>query len=253
MDRPIGTVLIDDEENCLDVLEWSIQQYGSKLEILGKCSSADQGIKMIQEKKPQLVFLDIQMPHMNGFDLLKKLMPIHFDVIFTTAYDQFAIKAFKFSAIDYLLKPIDPEDLRGALQKLELRRNRMPENQQAEELLKNLKYFYQPVRSKISIPSMDGLIFVHIQDIVSCEAHSNYTVIHMQSGDSLTATKTLKFFCELLEPYHFFRIHQSHLINMDHLVKYIKGEGGYVIMVDGSTINVSRTHKEKFLHLISLR
>jgi len=246
-----GVILIDDEVNCLDVLEWTIRQQCPQVEILDKCTSAAQGIKSIREKKPDLVFLDIQMPHMNGFELLTELMPVQFDVIFTTAFDQFAIKAFKFSAIDYLLKPIDPDDLKQAILKSTHRTGELPQKGNVDELLNNLKFLYQPTRSKIAIPAMDGLIFVLIQDIISCEAQSNYTIMHIHGQENITATKTLKTFSELLEPYHFLRVHQSHLINMEHLVRYVKGEGGYVVMSDGSIVNVSRTNREKFLQLIS--
>lgn len=250
--QSIRALLIDDEIDCLDVLEWTIRQQCPQVEIIGKCTSSSQGLDQIKAHKPDLVFLDIQMPHMNGFELLTRLMPVQFDVIFTTAYDHFAIKAFKFGAVDYLLKPIDPEDLKHAVQKSWQRSNAI-ESGNVNELLNNLKQLNQPSRTKIAVPSMDGLIFLHINDIISCEANSNYTIMHLHGQENITATKTLKSFCELLEPYHFCRVHQSHLINTEHLVRYVKGEGGYVVMSDGSSISVSRANKEKFLQLVSKR
>lgn len=248
----IRAILIDDEINCLDVLEWTIKQQCPQVEIIDKCTSSSLGFKSITENNPDLVFLDIQMPHMNGFELLTRLMPVNFDVIFTTAYDHFAIKAFKFSAIDYLLKPIDPDELGLAVLK-SIQRKSLSENPNIDDLLNNLKSLYQPSKTKIAIPSMDGLIFLHINDIISCEASSNYTIMHLHGQEKITATKTLKSFCELLEPYQFFRVHQSHLINIEHLVRYVKGEGGYVVLSDGSMVNVSRANREKFLQLVNKR
>lgn len=169
-----------------------------------------------------------------------------------SAFDHFAIKAFKFSAIDYLLKPIDPEELSLAVLK-STRRKSPAENPTFDDLLNNLKSLYQPSKTKIAIPSMDGLIFLHINDIISYEASSNYTIMHLHRQEKITATKTLKSFCELLEPYQFFRVHQSHLINIEHLVRYVKGEGGYVVLSDGSMINVSRSNRERFLQLVNKR
>ena len=250
--QSISAILIDDEINCLEVLEWTIKQHCPQVKIIDKCSSATLGLKSITENKPDLVFLDIQMPYMNGFELLTRLMPVKFDVIFTTAFDHFAIKAFKFSAINYLLKPIDPEELGLAVLK-STQRKTLAENPSIDDLLNNLKSLYQPSKTKIAIPSMDGLIFLHINDIISCEASSNYTVMHLHGQEKITATKTLKSFCELLEPYQFFRVHQSHLINIEHLVRYVKGEGGYVVLSDGSMVNVSRANREKFLQLVNKR
>ena len=240
-------IIIDDEKFCVEVLEELISTHCTQIEICATCQSGEEGIASIDRHKPDLVFLDIEMPRMNGFDMLKKIIPFHFDVIFTTAYDNYAIRAFKYSALDYLLKPIDADDLKGAIEKYlhpKVQRNYAA---QIDLLIENIKHFNPSLIHRIAIPTVEGLIMLPINDIIYCEANSSYTIIHLVKKEKIVSAKTLKEYEELLEAHNFFRVHNSHLINLNFVEKYIKGDGGYVIMSDQSTIGVSRTRRESFV------
>ena len=202
-------------------------------------------MKAIKEQQPQIVFLDIEMPKMNGFEMLEKLSEIHFEIIFTTSYDQYAIKAIRFSALDYLLKPIDREELQRAVQKV-TQRLHQPLPQQLEILLQKL---HQPVSSiqKLALPTMEGLQMVDVNSIISCASDSNYTLFLLKNKQKLIASRTLKDIEEMLEEYSFLRVHHSYLVNLNEVNKYIRGEGGYLIMSDDSTVDVSRSRKETLL------
>lgn len=192
-----------------------------------------------------MVFLDIQMQRETGFDLLTRLSSINFEVIFTTAYSEYAIKAFKFSAIDYLLKPIDIGELKASLDKVE-KKLMGSISERLHELIQNLK---PPSKHgyKLALPTSDGLIFVKINDIIYCEASSNYTQIYSNDGRKHIVSRTLKEYEDLLTDHNFFRIHNSHLINLDCIKKYVRGEGGYVIMNNDISLDVSKRKKEAFL------
>ena len=192
-----------------------------------------------------MVFLDIQMQSETGFDLLAKVKPINFEVIFTTAHSNYAIKAFKFSAIDYLLKPIDIEDLKKAVEKVERKVN-FNISARLEQLVQNLKPS-SGQNHKLALPTLDGLIFVKIEDIIYCEASSNYTQIFTFDGKKHVVSRTLKEYEELLADHDFFRIHNSFLINLNSIKKYVRGEGGYVIMSNDVSLDVSKRKKEAFL------
>jgi two-component system LytT family response regulator len=191
------------------------------------------------------VFLDIEMPHKNGFDVLNETKEYNYKVVFTTAYDQFAIKAFKFSAIDYLLKPIDITELQQAVEKAK-------QSSSSSSLDEKMKLFfqqYQPQNNKelIALPVGDAMQFFKQDDIIRCESDSNYTYIFLTSGKKILLAKTLKEIEEALAGLSFFRIHQSHLVNMNHVSKFSKSEGSYVVMTDGSTLNISRNRKDLFM------
>jgi two-component system LytT family response regulator len=185
-----------------------------------------------------------------GFDLLTRLKDINFEVIFTTAYTEYAIKAFKFSAIDYLLKPIDIEDLKKAVGKVEKRVNNNM-NSRLKELVQNLK-FGSAESYKLALPTLEGLVFIKINDIIYCEASSNYTQIYTSEGKYLVS-KTLKEYDELLSDHNFFRIHNSYLININSIKKYVKGDGGYVVLNDNTSLDVSKRKKEAFLTKVGIR
>ncbi len=222
---------------------WSGTAPGVK--VLDICYSAEAAIQSIHEHKPQILFLDIEMPFMNGFELLQKFGEIDFELIFTTSYDQYAIKAIRFSALDYLLKPIDREELQKAVQKA-VQRNKYPLPQQLEILLQKLKHPTIPV-NRIAIPTMEGFQLVLAESIISCESESNYTFFFLKNKQKIIASRNLKEIEEILEDYPFIRVHHSYLVNINEVEKYIKGEGGYLIMSDGSTIDVSRSRKELLL------
>jgi two-component system LytT family response regulator len=245
----IRSIIVDDELKSRESLKILLEDFCENVEVLALCQNVAEGIDAIKAHKPDVVFLDIQMQRETGFDLLTRIKPIDFEVVFTTAYSEFAIKAFKFSAIDYLLKPIDIEELKKALYKVEKKVNGSI-TERLQHLIQNLK----PGSSqnfKLALPTSDGLIFVKIEDIVYCEASSNYTEIYSSDGKKHVVSRTLKEYEDLLSEHNFFRIHNSHLINLGCLKKYVRGEGGYVIMNNDVSLDVSKRKKEAFLSRLS--
>jgi two-component system, LytTR family, response regulator len=241
----IKAIIIDDEPDCCDVLATLLQRYCPEVNIAGICTVPEQGLAMLSSSDVQLVFLDIQMPRMNGFELLEKIRPARFSVIFTTSYDQFAIKAIRFSALDYLLKPVDKDDLKMAVDKaIQQLHQSLP--QQLEILMQRL---YQPPGrdSRIALPTMEGLQIIPTESIISCASSSNYTILSLKENQRLIVSRTLKEIEEMLEPYSFMRVHHSYLVNVVEIRKYIRGEGGSLIMSDGTAIDVSRSKKELLL------
>lgn len=241
----IKAIIIDDEGHCRETLEWELGEHCPQVEVLDKCASAYEGMYAIQQQQPDLVFLDIEMPKMNGFEMLKALGEVDFKVVFTTAYDQFAIKAFRVSALDYLLKPIDGDLLKQAVAKMDATGAPLSQNAQLDLLLKQLGR--TTPASRVALPTADGLEMVETQEILHCESDSNYTNMHFESGRKLVISRTLKDIEELLKDFGFLRVHNSALINLAHVRKYVKGDGGYVVLSDGSHINVSRSRKQRLL------
>jgi two-component system, LytTR family, response regulator len=243
----IKAVIIDDEKNALEVLEMQLNQFCKEVSIVAICNGGKEGVKAIKEFQPDLVFLDIEMPHINGFDVLEQTKHMNYKVIFTTAYDQFAIKAFKFSAIDYLLKPIDIVDLQNAVEKAQ----KETQNHNLEDKIKLLVEQYHPQknRQKVALPVGNMLEFFDVDEIIRVESESNYSHIFLANQKKITLSKTLKDVEENIKGEPFFRVHQSHLINTNHVEKAVKGENAYVVMKDGTTITVSRNRKEEFFEL----
>jgi two-component system LytT family response regulator len=241
----IKAILIDDEQHCRETLSIQLERYCPEVELLAACSSAAQGLQAIAAHQPEVVFLDVEMPHMNGFEMLQQLDKITFEVIFTTGYDSYAIKAIRFSALDYLLKPIDKDELRKAVAKVSAKKA-YSMTQQLDILLEKLGN-KQTSLQKIALPTQDGFELLPVQSIISCESDSNYTNVHLKNGRKILVSRTLKEIEELLEGHCFLRVHHSHVVNLEEVARYIRGEGGYVIMSDNSTINVSRSRKEALL------
>jgi len=241
----ITATIVDDEPYSCETLATLLERYCPDVKVLDICYSAASALKSINEQKPQLLFLDIEMPHMNGFELLEKLPDIGFELVFTTSYDQYAIKAFRFSALDYLLKPIDQDDLRKAVQKAVNSTSHVSQ-EQIKVLLEKLNHPAQVV-NKIAIPTLEGLQMILVESIINCEADRNYTIINTKSKLKIVASKTLKEVEELLEDYPFIRVHHSHIVNLNEVERYVKGEGGYLLMSNGSNIDVSRSRKEFLL------
>lgn len=241
----INAVIIDDEKNALEVLELQLAQYCRDVQVLATANGGPQGIEAIRKHQPDLVFLDIEMPHKNGFDVLSETKDCKYKVIFTTAYDQFAIRAFKFSAVDYLLKPIDIRELQLAVEKVTSSGNSASLEEKVQVLLSQLGS--APKKERIALPVGDAMQFFQADDIIRCESESNYTHIFLKSGKKITVARTLKEVEENLRGMDFYRIHQSHLVNMNHISKVVKGEGGYVVTNDGATLAISRNKKEAFL------
>ncbi len=243
----IRTIIIEDELRGRNALKKMLEEFDDKIELIGLAEDAESGELLIKNLKPDLVFLDIEMPHRNGFDMLASIKEKDFEVIFTTAYDQYAIKAFKFSAVDYLLKPIDADDLESAIEKVIIKlRSKGKDNSQLDILLQNIRNI-QTTKSKLALPTLDGLIFVNTEDIIRCESDDNYTKFYLINSKPILVSKTLKDFEELLNAHNFIRVHHSHLINLAHIKRYIKGEGGVIIMADDSSVEVSRRKKEVFI------
>ena len=247
----LKSIIIDDELKSRESLRILIEDFCTGVEVSALCQNVSEGIAAIDKYKPDVIFLDIQMQRETGFDLLNKISAINFEVIFTTAYSEYAIKAFKFSAIDYLLKPIDIEELKASLLKVEKKIGGSITGR-LEQLMDNLKGG-NTENFKLALPTSDGLIFIKVNDIVYCEASSNYTHIHMLDGKKHLVSRTLKEYEEMLAESNFFRIHHSYLINLNLIKKYIRGDGGYVVMNNDTSLDVSKRKKEAFLDRIGYK
>jgi two-component system, LytTR family, response regulator len=246
----IRCVLIDDESNSLEMMEWLLKTYCPQVTIEAMCNSAEKGIEAINRCRPDVVFLDIEMPKMNGFDMLEQFDKLFFDVVFCTAYDQFAIKAFKYSALNYLLKPVDPEDLKDTIRRIEEKKS-APTRDQIELLLQNIQQAAKPTVQRIALTTGDGLIFVSTRDILYCEAESNYTAVVLEGGKKVLVSKVLKDIEEVLSGADFYRIHNSYVINLNQIKKYVRGDGGYVVMNNDVTLGISRSRRQEFMELFS--
>lgn len=243
----IKTILIDDEMHCLKTLEILLKEYCANVQVLEKCSDPVMGLKAIEMYKPDLVFLDIEMPQMNGFEMLDRLPQVNFALIFTTGYDQYAIKAFHFSALDYLLKPVAPKELINAVKKVEEQRH-FPMPEQFEMLLKKINGINNGF-NKIAVPTAEGFELIPAADVVYFEADDNYTHIFLKNKNKIVACRTLKKIEEQIQDYNIFvRVHKSYMVNLNEVVRYVRGEGGYLVMSDNSSVSVSRTRKDSLLN-----
>jgi two-component system LytT family response regulator len=247
----IDAVIVDDEYYCCTVLETLLRKYCPHVKLCATCTSGEEGIVAIRKFHPSLLFLDIEMPGMNGFELLERLDKVDFSLVFTTSYDRYALKAFSFSAMDYLLKPIDKDDLIKAVQKVELKPNNNV-NRQLEILLERIGN-PATTSSRIALPTMEGLEFINTDQVISCTSDSNYTNIKLKDNKKFIVSRTLKEIEEMLGTQSFVRVHNSHVINVNEINKYVKGEGGYLVMSDGSSIDVSRSRKEALLQRLIQR
>lgn len=242
----IKAIIIDDEIHCLETLSILLNEYCPEVQLLKQCHSAKEGLDAIDKLKPELVFLDVEMPAMNGFELLKQLPDISFAIIFTTSYHQYAIKAIRYSALDYLLKPIDPKELMSAVKKVQDHRL-LPMAEQFQMLLKQINGKNNSFH-KIAIPTAEGFELIPADQIILCEANDNYTDFVLKNNIKIIACRTLKDIEEQLLDFSFFiRVHNSFLVNLNEVTKYVRGEGGYLVMSDGSSVNVSRSRKEALL------
>ncbi|MBN8790455.1 MAG: response regulator transcription factor [Terrimonas sp.] len=246
----ITCIIIDDEKNALEMMEWLLKTYCPQVKILDMCNSAEAGIEAINKYHPEVVFLDIEMPKMNGFDMLEQLDKIAFDIVFCTAYDQFAIKAFHYSALNYLLKPVDPDDLQATVKRIEEKKS-IPTKEQFQLLLQNIQQPQKQTPPRIALSSGDGLIFIATRDIIYCEAESNYTSVVLADGKKIIVSKVLKEIDEALSGPDFFRVHSSFLINLNHIKKFVRSDGGYIIMDNDASISISRSKRQEFMEMFS--
>lgn len=242
-------ILIDDEKNNLDNLRQLLLTYCPSVQVIATAMNAADGKKFIHEQKPDLLFLDIQMPKKTGFDLLRELDHYSFEVIFVTAYDQFAIQAVRFSAVDYLLKPVNIEELQAAVDRAEIRSKQNKQNHQLENLLHLLHQ--NKDEHRIALATLKETRFVNTGSIIRCESSNNYTSFFLKDGEKLIVSKPIYEFEELLNSYGFVRPHQSHLVNLRYIKSLVKEDGGYLLLEDGLQIPVSRTRKEEVLKALT--
>ncbi len=246
----IRAYIVEDEKRSARLLEKLLSEYCSQVEVIGTSYNVPDAFEKIKSLKPELVFLDIEMQSQTGFDLLKNFSEINFAVIFTTAYEKYALRAIKFSAIDYLLKPIDVTDLMEAVNKVEAQRKKNLLHKNFEVLLHNFQHKNNDLQ-KIALSTSEGLHLITVTDIKYCESDGPYTTFYLKNAKPILISKNLKEYEELLTPFNFFRIHNSYLINLREIKRYIRGEGGQVEMNDGKLLNVSKSHKEEFVKIIS--
>ena len=242
----LRSIIVDDEVNARKNLECLLNEYGDNVEVLDNHGTVAEALASYYKHKPDVVFLDIEMCNETGFDFLEKVKDEDVDVVFVTAHNQYALNAFKYAAVDYLLKPIDIEDLTTAVNKLNKRKELKKGKVHFDYLIENVQKQSEKI-NKLALATMEGLTFIELSDVIRCESNDNYTTFHFVNKDKILVSKTIKFYDTLLTERNFFRVHQSHLINLDHIKKYIKGEGGYVLMSDESTVAVSRRKKESFM------
>jgi two-component system, LytTR family, response regulator len=247
----IKAVIIDDEQHSIDTLKWKLENYCPDVTLQAAFDNPAEGIKYLKKSPPDLLFLDIEMPLLNGFDVLEELgRDISFDIIFTTAYDNFGIQAVKFSALDYLLKPVQNKELKDAIDKhMKKTQHRVPQGQ-IDILLSNIDAEKKGKLGKIALASKESIEFVDAQEIICCEANSNYTNIYMDEGRKRVISRTLKEFEEMLLPYQFFRPHNSYLINLRRVREFVRGDGGFLVMENKMKIPVSKSRREELLDLL---
>lgn len=256
----LSSIIVDDEFKSREGLRSLVEKFLDNVEVAAVCKNGDEAIEAIRKHKPHVVFLDVQLQRETGFELLERLGDINFEIVFTTAYPEFALPAFKFSAIDYLLKPIDVNDLKRAIGKVEKRL--LPRTAQEEgantnneedgskirlqDIMDTLRTS-APQKGKLAIPTLEGFVFITIEETFYLEAEDNYTVFHMADGKKYVVSRTLKEYEDILSTQNFFRIHKSYLVNLTAVKKYVKGDGGYVVLINDKALDVSKRRKQAFL------
>ena len=239
-------IIVDDEEHCREVLATLLAKHCPAIHLLANCSSGKEALAELQKNKPDILFLDIEMPGMNAFELLEKYPNPEFGIIFTTAYNEYAIKAIKHSAMDYLLKPVDKEELVAAVERAQQQKTRS--SVRIDQLLDMLDR--KKNSKRFAVPTLEGLILVDPEEIIYCESDGPYCTFFFSNSKKLMVSKTLKEAEEVLQGNDFFRIHNSYLVNMKYITKYIRGDGGEVVMNNGKNIPVSKMKKQDFLKML---
>lgn len=250
----ITAVLIDDDENLRIGMRALLERFAPNIKIMGEADSVTSGYEILNSLKPQVVFLDIQLNDGTGFDILEKLKQnngeIKTNIVFITAHEQYAIKAFRFSALDFLLKPVDPDDLQKVIAKIHAEIEKNNSFSHIDLLLENIRKKVDNFK-RIALSNSDGIHLFEINDIIRCESEDNYTKFFIKNAKPVLISKTLKEYEELLSEHGFERIHQSHLINLNYLKSYIKKDGGYVIMQDDSHLPISQRKKERLQNILT--
>ncbi len=248
----IKAVIIDDEQHSIETLRWKLENYCPDVEVAAAFDNPAEGVQYLRKNACDILFLDIEMPRLNGFDVLEELgAPLAFDVVFTTAYDNFGIQAIKFSALDYLLKPVQNKELKEAVDKHLRKTQRTLAPDQVEGLLHNVQAERRGKPGRIALASKESIEFVDPADIVVCTSSSNYTEVYTTDGRKRVISRTLKDFEDMLLPFHFFRPHHSHLINLSRVREYIRGDGGFLVMENKMKIPVSKSRKDALLQQLA--
>lgn len=243
-------ILIDDEPRAILSLQFALEKNCPETEVIAQCDDPEQASQLIRQLQPDLVFLDIAMPGKTGLDLLKELGEIRFETIFVTAHDSYMIQALHFSAVDYLLKPVDDQLLSEAVKRAAKRIEEKTGGRQMDILLHNLQVKNRSQKMKLCIPSIKGFQVIEIRDIIYCEANNNYTNFHFAKRPLICASKPIYEYEQMLDDTGFVRIHKSFLINLEHVKEYVRGEGGVVLLSNGYQAEVSRRKKEQLLQRI---
>lgn len=242
----IHYVLVDDEPKNTRILKKMLEEFCPDTCCAGYAASAEEGEDLIRKVMPDLVFLDIQLSKEDAFDLLERLLPVKFEIIFVTAFNEYAVRAFRYSALDYLLKPVNIHELKAAVQRAAEKLQQRDLNGRLRQLLANMRG-PDPAQHKLALPNPECLTFISVEDIVRCEASGGYTYFYMCNGEKLLSTRTIKEYEELLPADMFLRIHNSHIVNLLHVKKYYRGRGGYIEMDGQTTIEVSTRRRNEFL------
>lgn len=249
----IKAILIDDDQNLREGMKGLLERFAPNIEIIGEADSVATGFEVMDTLKPQVVFLDIQLNDGTGFDILEQLAAkngaIKSNIVFITAHEQYAIKAFRFSALDFLLKPVDPDELQKVIVKIESVLEKTNNYEHIDLLLENIRKKVDNFK-RIALSTSDGIHLFEISDIIRCESEDNYTKFYIKNSKPVMISKTLKEYEELLTEHGFERIHQSHLINLNYLKSYIKKDGGYVIMADESHLPISQRKRERLQEIL---
>ena len=249
----ISAILIDDDINLRNGMKGLLQLYAPQIAIIGEADSVVSGVEAIESLRPQVVFLDIQLNDGTGFDILEKVTSFNgaqkSHIVFITAHEQYAIKAFRFSALDFLLKPVDPDELQKVIQKIKSEIEKNDSSSHIDLLLENIRKKVDNFK-RIALSTSDGIHLFDVSDIIRCESEDNYTKFFIKNSKPILISKTLKEYEELLTEHGFERIHQSHLINLNYLKSYIKKDGGYVVMADDSHLPISQRKKERLQEIL---
>ena len=244
----IRAIIVDDEINSIETLKWKIENFCPQVTVVETFSDPISSLEWLKANEIHLVFLDIEMPNLSGFDILEALGEVNFDVIFTTAYDQYGIQAVKFSALDYLLKPVRNKELMDAVERYSNRQGDSTSNLQIASLLQNLKSESATGRpEKITLATKESLELVAPHEIIYCESDSNYTMVYLSDGRKKLISRTLRDFEEMLVPFNFFRPHNSFLVNMNEVREYVKTDGGYIVLKNKQKIPVSKSKRERLM------
>jgi two-component system, LytTR family, response regulator len=245
----LTTIIVDDQQNCIDDLLLLLKANCPDISVVATANSGKEGIDILKKHQPQLVFLDVEMQDMTGFEMLQQLNELNFHVVFTTAFDKYAITAIRFNALDYLLKPVGKKELIDAVAKAEKTPSPLTMQQ-----VKNLKETSQNIlvpQNKIALTTNEGLEYVKLDEIVYCLAEGSYTTVYLNNNTQLLVSKSIGKLDEVIDGNGFYRIHNSSLVNLSHIKKFVRTDGGYVVMSNGDTVTVARNRKEEFLELFS--